>query len=181
MNISGDVMKNLLRGILVIVIIAIVMVLFIYSGIYNISTTDPHYKFTRWIISKMTDNSIKHHAGEITEPPNLTDSSLIKTGFMHYREMCSGCHGAPGIARNEVAEGLYPKPPKLLKSAKEWKPAELFWIIKNGIKMTGMPGFGISHPDDKIWAIVGFMGKLPDMSPEQYKAMDNKFKKEMDE
>jgi len=171
-------MKNLLRGILVVVILTIVLVLFIYSGIYNISTTSPHYKFTRWVISKVTDNSIKHHAIEIAEPPYLTDSSLIKTGFVHYKEMCLGCHGAPGINRNEVSEGFYPKPPRLLKSAKEWKPAELFWIVKNGIKMTGMPGFGISHKDDKIWAIVAFMEKLPYMTPEQYKSMENSLIKE---
>lgn len=131
---------------------------------------------TRWLIGRLTDNSIKHHAGEISEISNLSDSSLVKTGFNHYNEMCVGCHGAPGIDRNEVAEGLYPRPPKLLKSAKEWKSTELFWIIKNGIKMTGMPGFGVSHPDDKIWAIVAFMEKLPDMSPAQYKSMENKLK-----
>jgi mono/diheme cytochrome c family protein len=171
-------MKILIRGIITLTLLAALFLLFIFSGIYNIGATSPHYKFTRWVISKMTDHSIKHYAGEVTEPPNLTDSSLIKTGFIHYREMCSGCHGAPGINRNEVAEGLYPKPPRLLKSANEWKPAELFWIIKNGIKMTGMPGFGISHSDDKIWAMVAFMEKLPDMTPDHYKTLNNTIKKD---
>jgi mono/diheme cytochrome c family protein len=170
-------MKILISGIIGLSLIAVLFLLFVFSGIYNIGATSPHYKFTRWVISKMTDHSIKHYSGEVAEPPNLTDSSLIKTGFMHYREMCSGCHGAPGINCNEIAEGLYPKPPRLLKSANEWKPAELFWIIKNGIKMTGMPGFGISHSDDKIWAMVAFMEKLPDMTLDQYKSLDTTIKR----
>lgn len=174
-------MKILISGIISLVLIAVLFLLFIFSGIYNVGAASPHYKFTRWVISKMTDHSIKHYSSEVSEPPNLSDSSLIKTGFIHYSQMCSGCHGAPGINRNEIAEGLYPKPPRLLKSANEWKPAELFWIIKNGIKMTGMPGFGISHSDDKIWAMVAFMEKLPDMSPDQYKAMDNTLKNEKQE
>jgi len=166
-------MKKLIRGIIVLALIAAIFLIFIYSGIYNIGATSPHYKFTRWIISKMTDNSIKHYAGENSPSVSLTDSTVIQTGFVHYREMCSVCHGAPGVERNEFTAGLYPKPPKLLRSAEEWKPAELFWVIKNGIKMTGMPGFGITHSDDKIWTIVAFMEKLPSMSPEQYKTMDN--------
>ena len=171
-------MKKFIRGLLVLSIIAVIFIIFIFSGFYDIGAATPHYKFTRWVISKLKDNSIRHHASEVTEPQNLSDSTLINTGFIHYREMCSGCHGAPGIIRNEVFEGLYPKPPKLLKTANEWRPAELFWVIKNGIKMTGMPGFGITHSDDKIWAIVAFMEKLPPMTPQQYKEMDNKLKKE---
>lgn len=170
-------MKILISGIIGLLLIVTLFLLFIFSGIYNIGATSPHYKFTRWVISKMTDHSIKHYSKEVAEPPNLSDSSLIKTGFTHYRQMCSGCHGAPGINRNEIAEGLYPKPPRLLKSANEWKPAELFWIIKNGIKMTGMPGFGISHSDDKIWALVAFMEKMPNMTSEQYKSMDTTIKR----
>ena len=108
-------MKIFISGIIGIVLIVGVFFLFIFSGIYNIGATSPHYKFTRWVISKITDNSIKHYSKEVAEPPNLSDTSLVKTGFVHYRQMCSGCHGAPGINRNEIAEGLYPKPPRTSK------------------------------------------------------------------
>jgi mono/diheme cytochrome c family protein len=130
----------------------------------------PHNRVTLKLISFLTDNSITHHAKGIT-PPNLSDISLIKTGYSHYNEMCVGCHGAPGILRDETGLGLYPKPPDLSRSAKEIPPAELFWITKNGIKMTGMPAFGKTHKDDKIWAIVAFMEKLPGMTKEQYQAL----------
>ncbi|MDR3628005.1 MAG: cytochrome c [Ignavibacteriaceae bacterium] len=172
-------MKYILRIVFVVVALLIIFIVFLYSGIYNISAMVPHNKITLKVIHTLTDNSIEHHAKGITAP-NLSDSSLIKTGFSHYNEMCVGCHGAPGISRDETGLGLYPKPPDLSKSAKEIPASELFWITKNGIKMTGMPAFGKTHKDDKIWAIVAFMEKLPGMTNEQYKAYV-KTVKEMDE
>jgi mono/diheme cytochrome c family protein len=168
-------MKLLLRIVIAVVLLFLVFFSFLYSGIYNISAMAPHNRITLKIINALKDNSIEHHAKGITAP-NLSDSSLIKIGFSHYNEMCIDCHGAPGILRDETGLGLYPKPPDLSKSAKELPPSELFWITKNGIKMTGMPAFGKTHKDDKIWAIVAFMEKLPGMTKEQYKAYLNSAK-----
>jgi mono/diheme cytochrome c family protein len=139
-----------------------------------------HNRLTLKIISTLRDNSIKHHAKDIIAP-NLSDSSLIKIGFVHYREMCEDCHGAPGISPDETGEGLYPKPPDLTRSVKDWTPAELFWITKNGLKMSGMAAFGKTHSDDKIWAIVAFLEKLPSMTKEQYKAYNKKASNSKDE
>ena len=61
--------------------------------------------------------------------------------------MCVDCHLAPGMDSSEIRQGLLPKPPKLQEVVDEWKPAELFWIIKNGVKMTGMPAWGPTHSD----------------------------------
>ncbi len=173
-------MKYLLRVAIAIVILIGVFLLFIYSGIYNVSAMEPHNGFTLWMMNTVKDNSIEHQAKEI-KAPNLNDSSLVKLGFSHYREMCVGCHGGPGQSRDEIGQGLYPMAPTLAKSAKELSPSELFWITKNGIKMTGMPAFGRTHPDDKIWAIVSFLEKLPGMTKEQYQALDEATKDESDE
>ena len=170
-------MKRLWKILLAVIIICALPILFIYSGIYNISAVEPHNKLTLWIINTLQDNSVEHHAKAI-KAPNLNDSSLIKLGFIHYREMCVGCHGAPGIEHDEIAEGLYPSPPELAEAVKDWKPSELFWITKNGIKMTGMPAFGKTHSDDKIWAIVSFIQKLPNMTKGQYESF-NKATKDM--
>ncbi len=160
-------MKYLLRIVLTIAALLFIFIIFIYSGIYNISAMIPHNRVTLKLVSFLTDNSIKHHAEDITAP-NLADSLLIETGFTHYQEMCVNCHGAPGIQPDETGRGLYPGPPELARSIKDWTPSELFWITKNGIKMTGMPSFGKTHKDDKIWAIVAFIEKLPGMTKEQY-------------
>jgi len=172
-------MKNLIRVLAVVVIIFLIFFIYIYSGSYNISATVPHNKLTRWVIGITTDNSIKHHSKDI-QVPNLNDNAMIKLGAEHYKEMCVDCHGAPGIHQDEIAKGLYPKPPMLAKTVHEWTPAELFWMTKNGIKMTGMPAWGPTHTDDKIWALVAFMEKLPAMTPEQFNKLVKDIKPDND-
>ena len=153
----------------VIVVELALAVLFIHSGLYNVAVTSPDPRPLRWVFSTTSDNSVESHAKGIAAP-QLNDSSMIGEGFDHYNEMCVGCHGAPGIERSEIGRGLYPRGPNLAHSAKEMSPAEIFWVIKNGIKSTGMPGFGITHSDQKIWAMVAFVEKLPNMTPAEYKA-----------
>ena len=136
----------------------------------------PHKRPTLWMLNIVSDNSIKHNAKSDIKIPDLSDSSLVKLGFIHYRKMCVSCHGGPGVQRNEIGEGLYPKAPTLARSVKDWSPRELFWITKNGLKMTGMPAFGKTHTDDLIWAMVAFTEKLPTLTNEQYQILDNETK-----
>jgi mono/diheme cytochrome c family protein len=85
--------------------------------------------------------------------------------------MCAACHGAPGKERGEIGKGLNPSPPNLAEVASSWSSAELFWILKNGIKMTGMPAFGPTHSDARLWSIVAFVMQLPKLTPDDYKKM----------
>jgi len=163
-------MKRLLIIVIVIVVLIGAFLIFIYSGTYNISAMVPHYGVTRWVLSTVMDNSVVHHAKDI-KAPNLNDSTMIQAGFNHYRRMCAGCHGAPGRDQGEMAKSLYPRPPLLVRAVKDWNAPELFWIVKNGIKMTGMPAFGRTHTDKDIWDITAFLEKLPGLSSEQYKSM----------
>lgn len=174
-------MKFIIRALIVIVVIAAAGLIFLYSGAYNVSAMVPHNRLTLWMINTLKDNSIEHRSKDVKVPDNLNDTSLVRIGFSHYKEMCQGCHGAPGIEKSEIGKGLYPHPPNLAHSAKEMPPSELFWITKNGIKLTGMPAFGKTHSDDKIWAIVSFMEQLPTMTKEQYKALNSSTKEIDDE
>jgi mono/diheme cytochrome c family protein len=158
-----------LIGLAVLALIAGVVVMF--SGVVNIAATNPHNPMTAFVLSTTMDNSVRYHAKGITAPP-LDDPQMVMEGFRHYREMCVGCHLAPGIRSTEIRKGLMPKPPKLQEAVEEWKPNELFWVIKNGVRMTGMPAWGPTHSDRKIWAMVAFLEKLPHMTVEQYKEMD---------
>ena len=171
-------MKYLIRALIVIVVFAAVGLIFLYSGAYNVSAMVPHNRLTLWMINTLKDNSIEHRSKDVKAPDNLNDTSLIRLGFVHYREMCQTCHGAPGIQSSEIGKGLYPHPPNLAHSAKEMPASELFWITKNGIKLTGMPAFGKTHSDNKIWALVAFMKTLPTMTKEQYQALDKANKME---
>jgi mono/diheme cytochrome c family protein len=84
--------------------------------------------------------------------------------------MCTGCHLAPGLPENEMRPGLNPKPPLLAHGA-PGDPAEEFWIVKHGIKMTAMPAWGRTHSDAEMWNIVAFLQLLPKLSPQQYRAL----------
>jgi cytochrome c553 len=155
-------MKTVWKIVLLVVALIVLFLIFIYSGWYNVAATSKHTAVTLWVIETTMDHSVSNHAGGI-EVPNLDDSAMIALGFTHFDETCIDCHGAPGIGSDEFAEGLYPSAPSLADHEGDWSAAELFWITKHGIKMTGMPAFGVTHSDDDIWAIVAFLQKLPDL------------------
>jgi len=144
-------------------------IVFIYSGTYNIAATEPHSLLTQWVFNTTKKYSVKKHSEHIARP-KLSDDSLVKKGFDHYENMCAGCHGAPG---SQPAEGFSPSPPSLTEEVEELSATELFWVTKNGIKMTGMPAFGLSHSDEEIWSIVAFLKQLPDLTEEDYKDLQN--------
>ena len=84
--------------------------------------------------------------------------------------MCSECHLAPGVKRTEISQGLYPRAPELRRKT-TLTPAEQFWVVKHGIKMTGMPAWGVTHDDDLLWDVVAFVRKLPELTKEQYETL----------
>jgi len=143
---------------------------FMLSGVFNVAADDPHWAATRWLLEAARDRSIAARAGGITVPP-LGDPKQIAIGAEHYSQMCAKCHLAPGTESSELRRGLYPPPPNLVEHASDLSPQETFWIIKHGLKMTGMPAWGATHDDGSIWAIVAFLHKLPELSPEAYRAI----------
>ncbi|MGB8328239.1 MAG: c-type cytochrome [Steroidobacteraceae bacterium] len=140
------------------------------SGVFNVAADNPHWGVTRWLLETARDRSIAVRVGGIAVPP-LDDSGLIAMGAEHYAEMCTGCHLAPGIEESELRRGLYPQPPNLIEHGRDDPPQKAFWIIKHGFKMTGMPAWGATHDDRSIWAMVAFLRRLPDLSPEAYRAL----------
>ncbi|HEY7215301.1 MAG TPA: cytochrome c [Thermoanaerobaculia bacterium] len=166
-------MKTVLKllGLLAIIILAVL--LFIFSGCYDVAASKPDAGLIAWALETTQSRSV-HRASESLEGqvqvPRLDDPQRLQTGFIHYDEMCVTCHGAPGVKVSEIGQGLNPFPPELTRGGGD-EPLETFWIVKNGIKMTGMPAFGVTHTDDEIWAIVAFVSRLPKLSPEEYQAM----------
>jgi mono/diheme cytochrome c family protein len=151
----------------VIVVVALVAAGLVYSGAYYVGADRPHWSVTSWLLNVARDRSIQAHASGIAVPAGLDDPAKIMAGAAHYVEHCAVCHGAPGVEHGDLAEGLYPQPPKLADAARRYTPAELFWIAKHGIRMTGMPAWG-DHTDGELWATVALVEKLPGMSDEDY-------------
>jgi mono/diheme cytochrome c family protein len=139
----------------------------VYAGVYDVAATEPHAPVTHWILETVRTRSIKAHAAQLQAPPGLDDPAKVLTGVEHYAAHCAVCHGAPGVPKGDIAQGLYPPPPNLAKTVHVYSSAELFWIVKNGIKMTGMPSW-TDHSDEELWATVAFLKKLPGMSEHDY-------------
>jgi len=140
---------------------------FVYAGIYNIAATEQHTAPVYWLLDFAMRRSVKHFSREIAPPP-LMDEARVQNGFRIYREKCVQCHGAPGVAPDDVAYGLTPAPANLVATAREWKASEIYWVIRNGIKMSGMPGWEYRLSDAEIWDVVAFVLRLPALSPKSY-------------
>jgi mono/diheme cytochrome c family protein len=161
-------MRNILTVILLVLLLCVIGGAgFIYSGIYDVAATDPHWPVVRWTLETARVRSIKAHAVGIEPPPQLDDPAKILAGVEHFAAHCAVCHGAPGVPKGDIAQGLYPKPPDLAHVATLYSPAELFWILQHGLKMTGMPAWN-DHRDDELWATVAFLEKLPGMTEQDY-------------
>ena len=149
---------------------------FIYSGIYPVGADNKHNAFTFWVLETLRTKSIARAAKDI-EVPSLESPQLLLSGGADYNDMCAGCHLKPGQKENDMSLGLYPSPPNLTVSADEHGHAhedpdgsskQQFWVIKHGIMASGMAAFGPTHDDERIWAMVAFLKKLPELTPEQY-------------
>jgi mono/diheme cytochrome c family protein len=163
-------MTKIYKGILILILLVITGLGLIYLGVYDIGTSNHDNAMVNWILDTGMTQAVQYHAKKIQVPP-LSDPALVQTGFRHYNEMCVSCHGAPGVLPGEIAQGLWPAAPDLTKTATDWTPAQLYWIVKNGIKFTAMPAWGPSHTDQEIWAMVAFLQKFPSLSAQDYKAM----------
>jgi mono/diheme cytochrome c family protein len=152
-----------------VLLVLILAGLFVWLGLYDIGADAPHTAPVRWAIGQLRDRSIAVRARGIKAPADLNDPKRIATGAGLYTEMCSGCHLAPGMEKTEISQGLYPPAPELSRGLAH-TPAQEFWMIKHGVKMTAMPAWGRTHSDTLIWDMVAFIRRLPKMSPAQYQA-----------
>jgi len=138
---------------------------------YDIGADVPHWSSTMRVIETLRDRSILRRSEDV-QVPDLNNSQLILKGAGQYSAMCVNCHLAPGISSSEIRPGLYPQPPELSKTTID--PKIVFWVTKHGIKMSGMPAWGLGHDDAALWSIVAFVNKLPTLTPEQYKDIVSK-------
>jgi mono/diheme cytochrome c family protein len=156
---------------LIAIVAGIGALVFFFGGFYSVAGTAEDPAIVKWALVHVRTASIARHATE-KPPMPLNDDATIRAGARAFSERgCVNCHGAPGVQWAKFSEGLRPDPPDLKDLANERDPEHLFWVIKNGINMTGMPSFGmIEMPDKEIWSIVAFVKKLPSVSDADYKS-----------
>jgi mono/diheme cytochrome c family protein len=163
-------MKKLKITSFLLLIALVVGAVFIYTGSYDIAATTPHSGPVKWLLSQTMRRSVAVRA-ESLAVPDLSGEEMQLAGVNDFQTMCSGCHTPPGQAPSPLAEGLNPKPPDLAESARHMGAAELFWVTKNGVRMTGMPAWGNTHGDEDLWPVVAFVQRLPELRPEDYQRL----------
>jgi mono/diheme cytochrome c family protein len=151
--------------------VAIGAAIFFFGGFYCVAATAAEPGIINWALVNVRVASINRHA--IDNPQvSLDNPSTVPAGARAFAARgCLNCHGGPGVKWAKFTEGMTPYPPDLKDIAKEREAPQLFWVVKNGIKMTGMPSFGsIGVSDKEIWTIVAFVKKLPTVSEADFKA-----------
>jgi mono/diheme cytochrome c family protein len=153
------------------IIVAIIAAVFFFGGYYNIAATEQDNGAVAWALIQVRQASIDRHATD-TPPKSLDDPATIQAGAKAFSARgCVNCHGGPGAQWAKFSEGLNPGPPDLKDVVGGLQPREIFWVVKNGIRMTGMPSFaGAGVPDPEIWSMVAFLKKLPTVSDADFKA-----------
>lgn len=142
---------------------------FIYSGLYNVAATSQHTAPVYWAIHTAMVHSVRRRAEDVPSMPPA--AALFEPGLRLYQQHCVQCHGGPGVAPEPFALGMKPLPVSLVETARDWSTGEIYWTVKHGIKMTGMPAWDFRFDDTELWAVVAFVTCLPALSPRDFQRM----------
>ncbi len=154
-----------------LVVAALAAVVVAWSGWYNVAATSSPGKLEKDTAALVVRRSIEKRAGTAANPFPASSENL-KTGLAHYKENCLACHGAPGIPKSEFGMGLNPSAPELtVPEVQERSDGQIFWVVSNGIRMTGMPAFSPTHKPEEIWKIVAFVRHMQKLSDDEVKSL----------
>ena len=144
--------------------------LVVYSGVYDVSASRQHTQWVYSLLGTTMRQSVRLRARDI-EPPPLDDAARIERGALCFQAKCVQCHGAPGVAASDIGKSMQPVPGPLVDALQRWRPREIYWITRHGIKMSGMPAWEFRLPDDQIWDIVAFVNHLPELTSQAYEGL----------
>ncbi|MDF2235146.1 c-type cytochrome [Albimonas sp. CAU 1670] len=141
-----------------------------WLGLAPIGAAGGHSKLADWVLHTAMRRAVAFHAMG-TEVPDLSAPGLVRLGAGHYESGCAPCHGSPAAPSGGAARTMLPKPPDLAERIDDWTPAQLHWIVDQGVMMTGMPAWPARHREDEVWPVVAFLQALPGMDAGTYRAL----------
>jgi cytochrome c553 len=138
-----------------------------WSGLMSVRASTGHFAITDWFLHWVMRNSIATSARSVDVPP-LDDAALVPGAAGHFETGCAVCHGSPAQPAPASVLAMLPPPPDLQKVVPQWSDAQLFEIVKHGVRFTGMPAWPVPSRDDEVWSMVAFLRKLPEMDATAY-------------
>ncbi|MBO9724722.1 MAG: c-type cytochrome [Novosphingobium sp.] len=159
--------KRLVLGLVAVVLFGMG---FAWSGLFPIAASSGHWAITDWFLHWTMQNSARTYSTFQT-PKEVHDNGALVSAAGHFRQSCAVCHGAPGTPPSPVMQAATPPAPDLAKTVDDYSDRELFWIVRHGVKYTGMPAWPAGERPDEVRRMVGFLRRLPGMSAEDYRAL----------
>jgi cytochrome c553 len=157
-------LKHLVAG---VVALATGGMLIAWLGLIDVRASSGHWRITDWFLHFVMRSSIRTAAIGI-EVPDLDNPAYLPLAAGHYQAACADCHGSPERARSPVTLGMLPPPPALETVIGSWSDAQLFEIVKHGVRYTGMPAWPAASRDDEVWAMVAFLRRYPQLDAQRY-------------
>jgi cytochrome c553 len=151
-------------------ILPVVALAFAWIGFFNVGASTGHWKVTEWFLHFSMRSAVRTYALAV-EVPDQLPRHAIQPAAAHFARGCAICHGAPGASRSPAVLRMLPQPPDLASAVDKWSDAELFRIVKHGVRFTGMPAWPTQARDDEVWAMVVFLRALPGMDPAAYREL----------
>lgn len=139
----------------------------VFGGLYDVASTTQHWQPTYSLVETAMRQSVRLRARGIAEPP-VADEAMALRGAGCFRDKCVQCHGAPGVAQDDIGKSMQPLPGPLVDARRHWRARELYWLTRHGIRMSGMPAWEFRLREEELWELVAFMQRLPDLSAAQY-------------
>lgn len=141
-------------------------------GLYNVSARQGHLPGVEWVLHTTFKQSVRLRAPEAVEiPDDIGDADRIQLGALHFQGACTFCHSVPGQPRSATAQSMNPPPPHISDAAAKWEPQHMFWIVEQGVKMSGMPHWPADGRGDEIWSVVAYLNAVPDMTAQDQTAL----------
>ena len=166
--------KALLRLIVLLIVVGVVVVAgavwFVQR--HGLSAREEPTRLETEIALRLRHLAIPADQRDRKNPLQATAANLHE-GMEHFADHCAICHSNTGVGDAPIGRGLYPKPPIMRESrTQSLSDGEMFSIIQNGIRFTGMPAFGDAHGEEDAWKLVLFIRHLPKQTPQEIKEME---------
>lgn len=138
--------------------------LFLLFGLERVAAVSQHPETAYRTIAGYRDLIVRLRAEDVTVPEGFAPAATDE-GLRLYMRHCASCHGAPGIAPESFALGMNPLPPSIVATALERPPEQIFWFVKYGVRMTGMPAWDLRLDEREMWAVTAAVASMPSFSP----------------